>query len=364
LAISRRCLRSPRPSKKQSGRNPRGGESASGSAGSRTLRRDVVDFAVTQSWQRPELVEAVRTLLSLGADPNHTNGSRNSFAMANAAHASAPVLRAMLEAAGNANARNPFGGPMILKTWYLGYFLDQARSRFELLLDHGADVNSAMPDKASDSTGYTVLLYRTKMGLDDKLAYADALTLLERGADPNRAGADGMTFEKMLKDHRAHFGPTPPAEFGAFQVSRRARTRFRRLVVFARNEPRVLADDDEIRVVGKSPGRVGRPARQVLAREHMRDRRIGGFARADHRDAAVAQEDGGRAHAHAGKAYEVRFAEWKCGHFDGAENPEPSGSSNQGGRGERPRYASAPRNKEWRFVLKRPRALEPSRPDA
>ena len=57
----------------------------------------LLDFAVRQSWQRPESVEAVRTLLSLGADPNYTNGNRNSFAMANAVHASAPVLRAMLE---------------------------------------------------------------------------------------------------------------------------------------------------------------------------------------------------------------------------------------------------------------------------
>jgi len=46
-------------------------------------------FAVTQSWQRPELVEAVKTLLSLGADPNYTNGHRNSFALANAVHGSA-----------------------------------------------------------------------------------------------------------------------------------------------------------------------------------------------------------------------------------------------------------------------------------
>jgi hypothetical protein len=54
------------------------------------------------------------------------------------------------------------------------------------------------------------------MGLDDSLAYADALTLLERGADPNRAGADGMTLGKMLMDHRAHFQQTlktPPPEF-------------------------------------------------------------------------------------------------------------------------------------------------------
>jgi ankyrin repeat protein len=157
-------------------------------------------------------------LLSLGADPNYTNGKRNSFAMANSVHASASVLRAMLEAGGNPNARNEFGEPMILMNWYLGYYPDQARSRLDLLLDHGADVNSAMPESASDSAGYTLLLYRTKMGLDDKLAYADALALLERGADPNRAGADGMTFGKMLTEHRAHFGRTlkqPPAEFTA-----------------------------------------------------------------------------------------------------------------------------------------------------
>jgi ankyrin repeat protein len=175
-------------------------------------------FAVTQSWQRPELAEAVRTLLSLGADPNYTNGKRDSFAMANAVHGSALVLRAMLEAGGNPNARNEFGEPMILKNWYLGYYRDQARSRLDLLLDHGADVNSAMPERASDSPGYTLLLYRTEMGLDDKLAYADALALLERGADPNRAGADGMTLGKMLTEHRAHFGgmhKQPPAEFTA-----------------------------------------------------------------------------------------------------------------------------------------------------
>ena len=162
-------------------------------------------FAVTQSWQRPELVEAIRTLLSLGADPNYTNGKRDSFAMANAVHSSAPVLRAMLEAGGNPNTRDEFGQPMILMNWYLGYYKDQARSRFELLLDHGADVNSAMPADRSDSAGYPLLLYRTEMGLDDKLAYADALLLLQRGADPNRAGTDGMTFGKMLTDHRAHF---------------------------------------------------------------------------------------------------------------------------------------------------------------
>ena len=127
----------------------------------------LLSFAVRQSWRRPESVEAIRTLLSLDADPNYTNGKPNSLAMADAGHSSAPVLRAMLEAGGNANTRDEFGRPMILMNWYLGYYKDQARSRFELLLDHGADVNSAMPADGSDSAGYPLLLYRTAMGLDD-----------------------------------------------------------------------------------------------------------------------------------------------------------------------------------------------------
>ena len=178
----------------------------------------LLNFAVRQSWQRPESIEAVKTLLSLGADPNHTNGQPNSLAMADAGHSSAPVLRAMLDAGGNANTRDEFGRPMILMNWYLGYYKDQARSRLELLLDHGADVNSTMPNDRSDSAGYPLVLYRTAMGFDDKLAYSDALLLLERGADPTRSGTNGMTFGKILADQRAHFQAThksEPTEFTA-----------------------------------------------------------------------------------------------------------------------------------------------------
>jgi hypothetical protein len=124
----------------------------------------------------------------------------------------------MLEAGGNSNTRDEFGRPIILMNWYLGYYQNQASSRLEMLLDHGADVNSTMPEDRSDSAAYPLLLYRTAMGVDDNLAYADALLLLQRGADPNRTAADGMTFAKMLKDHQAHFQQThksPPAEFAA-----------------------------------------------------------------------------------------------------------------------------------------------------
>src|SRR6266436_2781455 len=153
----------------------------------------LLNFAVMQSWQRPESVEAVRTLLSLGADPNYREGSRNSFAMANAVHASALVLRAMLETGGNPNTRDEFGQPIILMNWYLGYYANDQRARLDLLLDRGAGINATMPQSESEFSGYTLLLYRTRMGPDHSDAYADALHLLERGADPNRVAGDGMT---------------------------------------------------------------------------------------------------------------------------------------------------------------------------
>ena len=172
-------------------------------------------WAVRETWQRPQLVDSVKTLLSLGADPNYTNGHRDSFAMGNAVHGSARLLQSMLDAGGNPNARDAFGRPIILMNWYLGYYPNDQRARLDLLLDHGADINSTMPASESNSAGYSLLLYRTAMGFDHGDAYADALHLLERGADPNRVAADGMDFAKMLIAHRKRFttGRSAPAEF-------------------------------------------------------------------------------------------------------------------------------------------------------
>ena len=175
-------------------------------------------FAVAESWQRPQLVEAIRTLLSLGADPNHNNGQPRSFAMAASVHSTSAVLQAMLDAGGNPNARDEFGRPIILKTWYLGYHKQDERMRLRLLLDRGADVNSAMPDDDSDNAGYSLLLYRLNSADFDNNAYTDAIYLLDRGADPSRAGRDGMTFAKMLARDRENFSRkkiAPPSQFTA-----------------------------------------------------------------------------------------------------------------------------------------------------
>jgi hypothetical protein len=178
----------------------------------------LLSFAVRETWQRPELVEAARTLLSLGADPNNTNDSRWSFALADAVHGPAGLLRIMLEAGGDPNARDEHGRPIVLTIWDLIYYKRDERARLDLLLDRGADINSMMPKDSWNCAGLTLLLCRTSSGLDDSRAYADALYLLERGADPHLAAGKGTTFAKMLMEHRQQFTAgkrTPPPEFEA-----------------------------------------------------------------------------------------------------------------------------------------------------
>jgi ankyrin repeat protein len=160
-------------------------------------------FAVSESWQKPQLVESVKTLLSLGADPNFNNGHPNSFAMAAAVHSTVDVLRVMLDAGGNPNGHDEFDRPIICQTWYLGYYKDQARARAALLLDRGADINSIMPERDDSYAGYSLLLYRLRSGPEDPEAFADAQFLLERGADPNLSSRSGMTFAKMMEELQA-----------------------------------------------------------------------------------------------------------------------------------------------------------------
>ena len=170
-------------------------------------------WTVRETWQRPQLVEAVKTLLSLGADPNYTNGSRESFALANAVHGPAAGLRAMLDAGGDPNARNEHGWPIVFMHFKLGYYKNEERARLDMLLDRGADINSTVPETETDCAGCTLLLYTTQDGLHDSSEYANALHLLERGADPNRVAAGGMTFSKMMVEHRKKLGSRPPPEF-------------------------------------------------------------------------------------------------------------------------------------------------------
>ena len=173
----------------------------------------LLSWAVRETWQRPELVEAVRTLLSMGADPNYTNGHRESFALANAVHGPAAGLRAMLDAGGNPNARSEYGWPIIFMHYKLGYYKNEERAKLDMLLDRGADINAVVPEAESDCAGCTLLLYTTKSGLHDSNEYGNALHLLERGADPRRVAPGGMTLSKILNQHQKQLGRSAPPAF-------------------------------------------------------------------------------------------------------------------------------------------------------
>jgi hypothetical protein len=116
--------------------------------------------------------------------------------------------------------------------------------------------------------------------------------------------------------------------------SRGAPESLRHLIILARNQPRVLADDDKIGVVRNILRRIRRSARKFFTSQHLRDRRIDGFVGACYGNAAVAQQDSCGAHAHAGKADKVGFTKWKCGHCRFVwklRDHAPPNSSNQSG---------------------------------
>lgn len=173
-------------------------------------------FAIDEALERPQLIKAVETLLSLGADPNYNNGQMNSFAVWRAAQGEVRLLRTMLDGGGNPNAPDFRGNPIIFGNWNTTYAEADRPARFRLLLDRGADVNSVLPDDSPFSQGYTLLLQRASTGRGDPSAYSDALMLLERGADFRRAAGDGTTLAKMLEEHRHYFettGQEVPEEF-------------------------------------------------------------------------------------------------------------------------------------------------------
>jgi hypothetical protein len=84
------------------------------------------------------------------------------------------------------------------------------RNSFRGILDRGVDINAVVPETAPDCAGCTLLLCTIESGLHDSNEYADALHLVDRGADPHRVAADAMTLSKMLT---AQLGRHPPQAF-------------------------------------------------------------------------------------------------------------------------------------------------------
>ena len=171
-------------------------------------------FAAQESMERPQLVKAVATLLRCGADPNYNNGQPDSFTMWRGAIGDVRLLRTLLDAGGDPNGPDFRGEPIIFEALRQHSRFSESRDRLHLLLDRGVDVNSILPEKTSDFGGYTLVLYLAHLGRFEPVAYADALDVLERGADFNRTARDQMTLIKMLAKHRRERStrgePVPP----------------------------------------------------------------------------------------------------------------------------------------------------------
>ena len=175
-------------------------------------------FAVDEAIERTELVKAVQTLLSLGADPNYTNEHYESYALAQSTHGSLALLKAMLDAGGNPNAKDSQGKPIIFGIWSTIYHPNDRALRLDLLLDRGADINSAVPADSSYRAGYSIVMERASGGIGEAGDYSEALHLLKRGADFRHAAPDGATLAKILAEHRKSYideHRPPPPEYEA-----------------------------------------------------------------------------------------------------------------------------------------------------
>ena len=94
------------------------------------------------------------------------------------------LLRILLEAGGDANAKNRAGVPVIFETMY-------RPAHFRLLLDHGADVNTV--DREWSNPGQSLL-----MRLVREQQWAEAEYLLAKGPDLAHRADNGSTVATLL----------------------------------------------------------------------------------------------------------------------------------------------------------------------
>jgi ankyrin repeat protein len=158
---------------------------------------------------------AVRVLLAHGADPNAREELRGQTAlMWAAAKNQAAVVHALAELGADVNARTDNPPPGTGRTFAslpaTGFtpFLFAVRSGHletaQVLLDAGADVNDTVSD------GQSALVIAAANANWQMAAY-----LLDRGADPNHAGAGWNALHQTVRTRRMNVGFGTPAPFAS-----------------------------------------------------------------------------------------------------------------------------------------------------
>ena len=118
------------------------------------------------------------------------------------------------------------GKPIIFGLWATVYHPNDRAARLDLLLDRGADINSALPGDSSYRAGYSLVMERASGGIGEATDYSEALHLLQRGADFHHAAPDGVTLAKILAEHRKSYADEhkpPPPEYNALCAWLRAK---------------------------------------------------------------------------------------------------------------------------------------------
>lgn len=124
---------------------------------------------------------AVRTLLEVGANPNHLTPRGDSPLLAAAVAGDPRFLDLLLDHGGNPDLKTLRGEPLLLQL-----ITHLSWDGLRLLLDRGANVDAA------DALGQTAVL---KLARSNQ--YEEVHRLLARGADPHRADATGATLRAL-----------------------------------------------------------------------------------------------------------------------------------------------------------------------
>ncbi len=156
---------------------------------------------------RAHNVQGVRALLARGADPNR-HGARWDALHVAAGSEDPAMLRALLDARGDVNARDVAGDPL-LRSAVMSSRLGNVR----LLIERGADVNAVGHGHETPAL--------LAAGTDQ---WDTVALLLEHGADPDIPDETGGTIANTLEDEETGQVSGDPAQAGS-------RARVRRLLV-------------------------------------------------------------------------------------------------------------------------------------
>jgi hypothetical protein len=147
-----------------------------------------LQFAIHQITKTNEIEirESIRTLISLGADPDTCLAEAVKFV-------SAPTIRILLEGGANPNQLDEFGDPLLFAVGAYGQ-----PDVLQAFVENGVNIH------VHNKEGWTPLMRLAYYGNWPAMIY-----LLEQGADYTYVTPDGKTVKSLLKEYYTNNGSNP-----------------------------------------------------------------------------------------------------------------------------------------------------------